>query len=409
VTGVSWYEAAAYAEFAGKTLPVIAQTLRVAPPNVDKYALQLSNPSISLAPVGRFTGLGVYGTYDMLGNAREWNWNVAGANLRYSMGRQANSYGPEALPPFDRSPLNGFRCVRNTAPLLAGAAEPHSTFRRDFSAARPVTDEVFKVYRNMYAYDKGPLHATVEAVPDASGDWTKQKITFDAAYGTARVPAYLFLPKDARPPFQVVAFFPSARVDGLPSSDALGDLTFVDYVIKSGRAVIYPIYENLYERRPPGAMPGGMRRRDRVVDWSKDLGRAIDYLESRPDIDHTRIAYLGVSQGAADGLILAALEERLKAVVLLDGGFFQDPHPVPGLDQVDFGPRLTKPVLMVNGQYDATFPLDAAQEPLFRMLGTPEADKRHVKFDTPHDVRLRRSDLIKEVLAWLDKSLGRVN
>jgi len=31
------------------------------------------------------------------------------------------------------------------------------------------------------------------------------------------------------------------------------------------------------------------------------------------------------------------------------------------------------------------------------MLGTPDADKRHVVFDTPHDVRLRRADLIKEV------------
>jgi hypothetical protein len=30
-------------------------------------------------------------------------------------------------------------------------------------------------------------------------------------------------------------------------------------------------------------------------------------------------------------------------------------------------------------------------------------------FDTPHDVRLRRDDLTKEVLGWLDKYLGPVN
>ena len=95
--------------------------------------------------------------------------------------------------------------------------------------------------------------------------------------------------------------------------------------------------------------------------------------------------------------------------MFLDGGFFQQEHPVKGIDQADFAPRLTKPVLMVNGRYDATFPFDSAQEPLLRMLGTPAADKRHVVFDTPHDVSLRRPDLVREVLAWYDKYLGRVN
>ena len=52
---------------------------------------------------------------------------------------------------------------------------------------------------------------------------------------------------------------------------------------------------------------------------------------------------------------------------------------------------------------------ESAQVPLFRLLGTPAADKRHVVFDSPHDVRLRRDDLIREVLAWYDKYLGPVN
>jgi len=63
----------------------------------------------------------------------------------------------------------------------------------------------------------------------------------------------------------------------------------------------------------------------------------------------------------------------------------------------------------VNGRYDFTFSLDRAQNPLFRMLGTPEADKRHVVFDTPHDVSQEKAGLSREVLAWLDRYLGRVN
>jgi pimeloyl-ACP methyl ester carboxylesterase len=178
--------------------------------------------------------------------------------------------------------------------------------------------------------------------------------------------------------------------------------------------VIYPVYQDLYERQAvvqPGVTPdlSPMLARETVIEWSKDLGRSLDYLATRKDIDSSRIGYLGVSQGAADGVILATLEDRIKAVVLLDGGFFETEHPVAGMDQADFAPRLKRPVLMVNGRYDWTFPLESSQNPMFEMLGSPLANKRHVVFDTPHDVRLRRDDLTKEVLAWYDTYLGKVN
>jgi hypothetical protein len=63
---------------------------------------------------------------------------------------------------------------------------------------------------------------------------------------------------------------------------------------------------------------------------------------------------------------------------------------------------------MVNGRYDFSFSLERAQEPLFKMLGTPAADKRHVVLDTPHDVRVRRPEMVREVLGWLDRYLGAV-
>jgi eukaryotic-like serine/threonine-protein kinase len=65
-------------------------------------------------------------------------------------------------------------------------------------------------------------------------------------------------------------------------------------------------------------------------------------------------------------------------------------------------------VLMVNGKYDYVFSLERAQNPLFRMLGSPDADKRHIVLDAPHDVTERRTELVQDVLAWLDKYLGRV-
>ncbi len=409
VSGVSWFEAAAYAEFVGKSLPVIAQGYKVMPPRARSIR------SCGEQPVGHSgSARPVRGARPVRHVRSDWQrarvvLERCNDDLRYTLGRQANSYGPEALTPFDRSALNGFRCVSNSGPVPEEARAPRVMVRRDFSATRPVDDAAFKIYRDMYAYDRTPLDATSQAVPDPSVDWTREKVTFNAAYGGERMSAYLFLPKHTKPPFQAVVFFPSARVNFLTSSADLGDMSFVDYVIKSGRAVIYPVYQRLYERRAAVVtLPGPTLQRQVLVDWRKDVGRSIDYLETRDDIDKTRIAYLGVSQGSAYGVVLTALEDRFKAVVLLDGGLFQQTSGLAGLDQVDFAPRLTKPVLMVNGRYDATFPYDSAQLPFFRMLGTAAADKRHVVFDTPHDVRLRRTDLVREVLEWYDKYLGRV-
>ena len=96
----------------------------------------------------------------------------------------------------------------------------------------------------------------------------------------------------------------------------------------------------------------------------EDLGRSIDYLETRPDLDRREIAYLGLSLGAAHAPILVALEERIKACVLLDGGFYFFPVP-PEIDQVNFAPHMKQPALMINGRHDYIFPNQTAQVPCF--------------------------------------------
>jgi hypothetical protein len=64
---------------------------------------------------------------------------------------------------------------------------------------------------------------------------------------------------------------------------------------------------------------------------------------------------------------------------------------------------------MVNGRYDYDFPLDQAQNPLFNMLGTPATDINHVVMDTPHDVTENRPLLVRSVIAWLNKYLGKIS
>ena len=64
---------------------------------------------------------------------------------------------------------------------------------------------------------------------------------------------------------------------------------------------------------------------------------------------------------------------------------------------------------MLNGDQDFIFPLQTLQRPLFATLGTPTADKRHVLYPGGHEiVATKRSQIVQEVVGWLDKYLGRV-
>ena len=418
VSGVSWFEASAYAAYAGKRLPVLSQWFQTAPADVARYTVPVSNMSSkALAPVGAYPGVGPYGTYDTAGNVREWVANEVDDNLRFILGGAWNSaaylyFDPEALSPFDRSETNGFRCVRNLGPLPEDAAMPIVRKSRDFAHHKPVSDELFHAYGLLYAYPKTmPLNVKTEGVITETADWREEKVSFDTAYRGERMAAYLFLPKNVRPPYQTVIFFPSARVMFIEDNKGghqLGDINFFDYIVQSGRAVMYPIYEDTYERRVKFSMPHGAQDIQLTTDWYKDVARSLDYLGTRPDIDSSRLAYMGVSMGSVQGIFASALlQDRLKTAVLLDGGFFLD-QPPPGGDEADFAARIKMPVLMVNGRYDFTFPLDRAQNPLFTMLGTPAQDKSHVVLDTPHDVTEQRPQLIKAVLDWLDRYLGRV-
>lgn len=409
VAGVSWYEASAYAVFAGKSLPVISQWYQATSADAATYAAQMSNISRDKpAPVGSFQDVGVYGTYDLAGNVREWSLNTVGDN-RFILGGAWDSptyryTEPEALPPFNRSAENGFRCVRNVQPLPESAGEPLKVEARDFSKVKPISDEVFHAYTAMYSYARTPLNAKVEGVVQNTEDWQEQKITFDAAYNGERMTAYLFLPKNVKPPYQTILFFPSARVLEIANSKELGDIQFFDYMVKSGRAVMYPVYKETYERKAAGAFPWTL---EVATEQFKDLSRSADYLETRSDIDAKKLAFVGVSMGAADGVDYATLlQNRLKTAIFLDGGFFFGKFP-PGVDPVDFAPRLKIPVLMVNGRYDFTFP-KTAQDPLFKMIGTSATEKRHVVMESPHDVTVQREELVKETLSWLDKYLGPV-
>jgi dienelactone hydrolase len=166
---------------------------------------------------------------------------------------------------------------------------------------------------------------------------------------------------------------------------------------------MYPVYKGTYERGT-GAYPAGKSaERDVIVQWRKDLGRSIDYLETRSDIGVKRLVFYGFSLGAFWGPILTQVDSRFKASVLLGGGL--DPEiPLPEVDAVHYLPRNHVPTLLIAGRDDYIVPVETHQKPLFRLLGTPARDKRYVLLDCGH-APSPFSDVVKEVVPWLDRYL----
>jgi formylglycine-generating enzyme required for sulfatase activity/dienelactone hydrolase len=409
VTGLSWYEANAYANWAGKRLPTVYHWNRAAGTYLSSHVVPHSNFSgEGPAPAGEYDGVGPYGTLDMGGNAREWCWNE-GSGGRFILGGGWNDKpymfndGYVQLP-WDRSVTNGLRLATYGEEDLLAAGMPIEQPHRDFLAEEPVSDETYRVFLGMYAYDPAPLNSVVEARDTTPEDWVRERISYDAAYGEERGLAHLFIPQSAKPPYQAVVYFPGSNAI---FSDELTRWAG-EFLVKDGRAVIVPVYKGVYERRDDldTDMPNeSVAYRDRVIQWYRDMGRAIDYLESREDIDADKLAYFGVSWGGRMGVLMTAVEPRFDAAVFYVAGLkFQ--RALPEADPFNYVTRLTIPVLMLNGRYDMFFPLETSQKPLYQLLGTPEEHKRHVVADGGHDVP--RTLLIRETLDWLDTYLGPV-
>jgi DNA-binding winged helix-turn-helix (wHTH) protein/dienelactone hydrolase len=407
VSGVSWFEAAAYCESVGKALPTVPHWRRAAGFGLHTTILLHSNfAGAGPAPVGLNTGISPFGAYDMAGNVKEWVWNEAGER-RYVLGGSWNEpsymfHDPDAQNPFVRDSHIGFRCAQyiHPPPPQTLAPIPHS---EPYHVGRlPVDDKTFEIYRRIYAYDKTPLEAKTEYRDDKNEHWIKEKVTYRTLYGQ-RMAAYLYLPKHVNPPYQAVMWAPGGYASFLPSSEGALPREEFAYLVRTGRAVLYPVYKGTYERRP--AEHGPNVARETNVQFVKDIFQSLTFLESRGEIDKHRVAYKGYSLGAWIGVMALALEPRFKTGVLICGGLLSKPWDGE-LEQLNFAPRVHMPILMVGGRDDFVRPPEISQRPLFELLGTPASDKQLALFEGGHIPPM--PGMMRETLQWLDKYLGSV-
>ena len=428
VTDITWHEAAAYAAFRGKQLPSVYQWEKAARNGLFTYnagyvlpwgAIEFSGTvtghanfnSSGTAPVNSLPfGVSPFGCYQMAGNVSEWCANEVSDGFTVAGGSWKDLFyvftDIGAFPGFHNSDRIGFRCVLN----VPGAKGDQGAVRIDTASQIPVyeptSEASFQALLSHYRYDRSPLNAQIiETIETA--DWRREKVTYPGGDDELAI-GYLYLPKSSRAPFQVIQFVPAGDVYGnfntMPESVEMQVAPF----IKSGRAVWAVVFKGFKEREfPVGyARPSyrTVRRREEVVRNATDLSRGLDYLATRGDVDLNRLAYYGYSQGAQEGVMYSAIENRYRSVVFVAGSMpAGSENFIAEASPPNFAAHIRAPKLLLNGRYDEVNPLRTNVEPLFKLLREP---KRMQTYDAGHSPPLEI--IVPVINGWLDETLGKI-
>ena len=414
VTGISWYEALAYARYKGNILPPMYHWAKAAfPPDeiispISPKLLKTSNFSREkIEDIGQ--GEGAYGTFDMAGNAKEWVWNIFGGRGLTLGGAfdeptyLASQTSPQ--PRMDRSLKNGFRTARLINPRdLNPFGDPIETQApKDLSFYKPMSDEVFKVYSRSFEVDSSKPKSKVIYVDDSHPIWIKERISIEVGYNEEMMDMLIFKPKNSFGPSSPVVIHPGSNYYSTPPEiDDINPGEFsLDFLIKSGKTLVWPAWKGSLNRMP-ATRSGSDRMRDfrnLYIAWVTDTDKTLDYLETRNDIDTDNIFYLGMSYGALFNTHTLLFENRYKGAILYVGGVF--PTYPPLVDGINHMPRIDTPFLMLNGEQDYLVPKSAAMY-FYQSTGTPENDKKIVFYDSGH-WPLPRNQMIKETLEFIKK------
>jgi dienelactone hydrolase len=162
-----------------------------------------------------------------------------------------------------------------------------------------------------------------------------------------------------------------------------------DKAIQEGKADLEPTYETM-------------------VQNVQDLLRGLDILVDQYRVDPKRLALVGYSMGAQPAALAAALDPRVRALVLMAGralpsGLPNDPQErelFGAIDTVDFVDNLAPTELLLQGaEYDSVIPHSEME-----MLAQAASEPKEIRwYPTDHDLSAQAG---RERVAWLVDQLG---
>jgi len=231
---------------------------------------------------------------------------------------------------------------------------------------RPLSSETLDAVLTFLDVDASvPLDAHVVEVGEVLG-FRRKKIVFTGGRGN-RVPAYLSLPKVHGPARLVLlqhAGASSKESWWVPDGYEYG-ATLTRRLLENGFAVLaldaqnhgepsnsidYVPIRTLYFTNHWWAAFRGM-----VLETATDYRRALQYVETRPELDLRRIGTVGQSMGGITSVYLAAVEPRV-GVVVAGAAALAEPWLYP-LSPINLAPALRRTqVLLIAASKDSLIP-----------------------------------------------------
>ena len=429
MTGIAWHEADAYCRFRGKELPNLFQWEKAAKPSIwvpfgvifpwglldpKDVARRANVDSTGLAPVDSFEfGMSSFGVYNMAGNAEEWIQNRYDDG--YTVAGGAWNDPAHAFLFYDQKSANyrdesvGCRCaLAAEAPNNAGGM-PLSPSRE--VVHYPVSSERdFQASAARYAYEHAPLNAVILGRQESAG-WRREEIAFDSQ-GGQQAKAFLYLPKNAVPPYQVIHYLSGAAWwFGVPVTDVVETNGRLSPYLRGGRAVFLVVLEGFNGRESgkfanifdnldygSGGYPEGLR------SWVREMQRGLNYMETRSDIDARKVAFWDDSSYQV-AMLIASVNQRYSSVVQIGGGGeYRELYNLPAdINPFHFAPHIRAAKLLLNGRYDDKTTEHLAFEPFYQLLKMP---KKRVLFEGGH---MPPPEIAVPIInGFLDETLGPV-
>jgi len=292
-----------------------------------------------------------------------------------------------------------------------GVAQSHAQTANNFTAAI-----------HLFDYDRNQPLDVQDQIIEETGELAIHDITYTSPSG-GPVSAYLVVPK-GKGPFAGVLFAHhglGTRSEFLPEAKLYA---------KAGAVSLMPDY--------PWDRPRPWRKsvdnfdkpeldRKIFIQAIVELRRGIDLLLARDDVDSKRIAYVGHSMGAQWGSILSAIDQRMRATVLMAGvaevgdlllrssnpdlidlrnnqpaGQLQEYCQALGdLDAIRFvGHASPTELLLQFANFERYFDSTSMQH----YMDVATAPKKVIRYDSGHE--LNDPEALRDRYHWLVKAIG---
>lgn len=280
-----------------------------------------------------------------------------------------------------------------------------------------VGEEGFQILKQIYDYDATiPLEARiVEKVP--KDQLEREKVVFRGVNGFL-VPGYFQLPPQRTGPVPCVLLLHGWSgskehwwtdhnyISGGLVRKALLEAGFAVFALDAqchGDRISVNDFApvNHYREESLGVVQrkGYLTLREIYIQTTRDYRRALDYLQTRTEIDSQRIGVFGYSMGGAQAYLLTGVEPRIRATVSCCAP--RDEQRYSPVAPQNFFPGLgDRPFLTVMGRSDPLCPVQHAQAMHER---NPSSRKEFLLLDAEHKFP---PEYVAPAVAWLRRALS---